>query len=56
VEQESVELRDGGYRISGTRRVPSVVSQGESLEDLEASIRDAYQSMSEAAPIPAVSC
>ncbi len=43
---------DEGWYVGRIREIPSVMSQGESLEDLEASIRDAYQLVSEAAPIP----
>jgi predicted RNase H-like HicB family nuclease len=46
---------DEGWYVGRIREIPSVMSQGESLEDLEANIRDAYQLMSEAAPVPVAS-
>jgi predicted RNase H-like HicB family nuclease len=38
---------DEGWYVGRLREVPGVFSQGETLEDLETSIRDAYQLMLE---------
>ena len=34
---------DDGWRVGKLREVPGVFNQGESLEDLEENIKDAYQ-------------
>ena len=39
--------RDHGWVVGRLREVPGVFSQGETLEDLEANIRDAYKLMME---------
>lgn len=44
---------DEGWYIGKLREVPSVFSQGETLEELEEHIRDAYRLMMEADDIPA---
>jgi predicted RNase H-like HicB family nuclease len=36
---------DDGWFVGRLKEVPGVFSQGETLEDLEANIRDAYQMM-----------
>lgn len=36
---------DDGWYVGRLRQVPGVFSQGESLEELEANIQDAYQLM-----------
>ncbi len=41
---------DDGWYIGRLKEVPSVFSQGETLEDLEENIRDAYQLMLETEP------
>jgi predicted RNase H-like HicB family nuclease len=46
---------DDGWFIGRLREVPGVFSQGETLEELEANIQDAYELMRETddAPVPA---
>jgi len=41
---------DDGWHVGRLREVPGVFSQGESLEELEENIRDAYKLMVEEAP------
>ena len=41
---------DGGWYVGKLREVPSVFSQGESLEELKTNIQDAYRLMVEEAP------
>lgn len=43
--------QDEEWYVGKLKEVPGVFSQGESLEDLEENIRDAYQLMIESAPI-----
>ena len=38
---------DGNWYVGRLKEVPSVFSQGESLEELEENIRDAYRLMAE---------
>ena len=46
--------QDEGWYVGRLKGVPGVFSQGESLEELEANIRDAYQMMvAEEEPAPA---
>ena len=45
--------RDEGWYVGRLKGVPGVFSQGESLEELEENIRDAYQMMiAEEEPAP----
>ena len=46
---------DDGWFVGRLKEVPGVFSQGETLQELEANIEDAYELMREAegAPIPA---
>ena len=44
--------RDEGWYVGRLREVAGVMSQGETLADLEANIRDAYQLMMETEPAP----
>ncbi len=46
---------DEGWFVGRLREVPGVFSQGETLEELEANIEDAYELMREGgeAPVPA---
>jgi predicted RNase H-like HicB family nuclease len=39
--------RDEGWYVGRLREVPGVMSQGQSLSELEENIRDAYQMMTE---------
>jgi predicted RNase H-like HicB family nuclease len=39
--------RDDGWFVGRLKEIPGVVSQGETLSDLEENIRDAYQLMTE---------
>jgi predicted RNase H-like HicB family nuclease len=39
--------RDDGWYVGRLKEVPGVFSQGETLEDLESNIRDAYRLMME---------
>ena len=41
---------DEGWYVGRLREVPGVFSQGETLEELEENVRDAYQLMAEAQP------
>jgi len=41
---------DDGWYVGRLKEVPGVFSQGETLSELEANIRDAYQLMKEDAP------
>ena len=41
--------RDEGWYVGSLKEVPGVFSQGETLEDLEENIRDAYRLMIEPA-------
>lgn len=44
---------DDGWYVGRLREVPGVFSQGESLNELKANVRDAYELMrQEAAPAP----
>lgn len=43
---------DDGWYIGKLQEVPGVFSQGESLEELEEHIRDAYRLMMETAVLP----
>lgn len=43
---------DEGWYVGRLREVPGVFSQGESLEELEANVRDAYQLMRAENEIP----
>ena len=43
---------DDGWYVGKLREVPGVASQGESLVELMANIQDAYQLMTEDAPVP----
>ena len=46
--------RDGDWYVGQLKGVPGVFSQGETLEALEANIRDAYQMMmADESPAPA---
>lgn len=45
---------DGGWYVGRLREAPGVFSQGETLEELEENIRDAYRMMSEEAGEPVV--
>lgn len=48
--------RDEGWYVGRLRENPAIMSQGETLEELEENIRDAYQAMLETEePVPAVS-
>lgn len=40
--------RDGGWYVGCLKEVPGVFSQGETIEDLEANVREAYRLMTEA--------
>lgn len=44
--------RDEGWYVGRLREVPGVMSQGQSLPELEENIRDAYQLMTETEPAP----
>ncbi len=44
--------RDEGWYVGRLREVPGVMSQGQSLRELEENIRDAYQMMTETEPAP----
>ena len=44
--------RDEGWYVGRLKEIPGIMSQGETLEELEDNIRDAYQLMTEAEPIP----
>ncbi len=56
VMQRQIQLeywRDDGTYVGRVKEVPGVFSQGETLEDLESNIRDAYRLMIEdCAPPP----
>ena len=41
---------DDGWHVGRLKEVPGVFSQGETLEELEENVRDAYQLMAEAQP------
>jgi predicted RNase H-like HicB family nuclease len=43
---------DEGWFVGRLAEAPGVMSQGETLAELEANIRDAYQLMAEADPLP----
>ena len=44
---------DDGWYVGKLREVPGVFSQGESLEELQVNIKDAYQLMAqESMPVP----
>lgn len=42
---------DNGWYVGRIREVPGVFSQGETLEDLEQNIRDAYELMLKEQPV-----
>ena len=42
---------DDGWMIGRLKEVPSVFSQGETIEELEKNIRDAYELMLETEPV-----
>ena len=42
---------DDGWFIGRLKEIPSVFSQGETLEELEENIRDAYELMLETEPV-----
>ncbi len=42
---------DGSWYVGRLKEVPGVFSQGETIEELEENIRDAYQLMMETEPI-----
>jgi predicted RNase H-like HicB family nuclease len=42
---------DDGWYVGKLKEVPGVFSQGESLEELEENIRDAYQLVMEETPV-----
>lgn len=44
--------QDEGWYVGRLKEVAGVMSQGETLADLEANIRDAYQLMSQTEPAP----
>jgi predicted RNase H-like HicB family nuclease len=44
--------RDEGWFVGRLAEAPGVMSQGQSLAELEENIRDAYQLMVEAEPAP----
>jgi len=44
--------QDGGWYVGRLKEVSGVMSQGETLEELEANIRDAYRLMRETEPAP----
>ncbi len=44
--------QDEGWYVGRLKEVAGVMSQGETLDELEANIRDAYQLMSETEPAP----
>ena len=44
--------QDGGWYVGRLKEVAGVMSQGETLEELEANIRDAYQLMRDTEPAP----
>jgi predicted RNase H-like HicB family nuclease len=46
--------RDEGWYVGRLREVPGVMSQGQSLPELEENIRDAYQMMTDTEPPPTV--
>ncbi len=43
--------RDDGWYVGRLKQVPGVFSQGESLQELEENIQDAYQLMMEEATV-----
>jgi predicted RNase H-like HicB family nuclease len=45
--------KDQGWFVGRLAEVPGVMSQGETLAELEENIRDAYRMMAEADPAPA---
>lgn len=45
---------DEGWYVGRLKEVPGVFSQGESLEELEENIRDAYRLMAEEEPSPRI--
>ena len=44
--------RDEGWYVGRLKEISGVVSQGETLAELEENIRDAYQLMTDAQPAP----
>ena len=44
--------QDEGWYVGRLKEAAGVMSQGETLADLEANIRDAYELMAETAPAP----
>ena len=44
--------QDGGWFVGRLRENPSVMTQGETMAELEENIRDAYQLMMETEPAP----
>lgn len=44
--------QDAPWYVGRLREVPPVMSQGETLGELEDNIRDAYQLMTEGGPVP----
>lgn len=47
--------RDEGWYVGRLKEVPGVMSQGESIAELEENIRDAYRLMTDVEPVPTVS-
>ena len=45
---------DGGWYVGRLKEVPGIFSQGESLEELEENIRDAYHLMAEEETSPRI--
>ena len=45
---------DDNWYVGRLREIPSVFSQGESLEELEENIQDAYRMMMDDEPLPSV--
>lgn len=43
---------DDGWYVGRLREVPDVFSQGESLDELKANVRDAYELMRQETPAP----
>ena len=43
---------EDGYYVGKLREVPGVFSQGETLEELQENLRDAYLMMMESEPLP----
>jgi predicted RNase H-like HicB family nuclease len=44
--------QDGGWFVGRLRENPAVMTQGETMAELEENIRDAYQLMMETEPAP----